>query len=137
MTAIKCAFCLCSIPFMQLAFWKPSWICSICPICLLNHFVLYSLGTFLLTTLVPLGIIETIRMISNFHFAIKEGKCGFLTFITGSYLAPQNCKVIFDCKSGTTTTVSNVSTFTIKVFFPIVFLLQCSRLLNPSIRLFN
>lgn len=93
--------------------------CSICPICLLNLFVLYSLGTFLLTTLVPLGIIETIRMISNFHFAIKEGKCGFLTFITGSYLAPQNCKVIFDCKSGTTTTVSNVSTFTIKVVFPI------------------
>lgn len=44
---------------------------------------------------------------------IKEGKSGFLTFVTGSYLAPQNCKVIFDWQSPTT--VSNLATFTIKV----------------------
>ncbi|OTF77090.1 ubiquitin protein ligase-like protein, partial [Euroglyphus maynei] len=41
-------------------------------------------------------------MISNLQFSHKEGKSGFLTFITGSYLAPQNCKVIFDWQSPTT-----------------------------------
>lgn len=76
---------------------------------------IFSIGTLFLTALVPIGILELLRMISNFPaiFAIKEGKCGFLTFITGSYLAPQNCKVIFDWTSPTT--VSNVSTFSIKV----------------------
>ena len=82
--------------------------------CLIIYLPFIITGSLLLAALVPLGILEAIRMISNFHFAIKEGKCGFLTFITGSYLAPQNCKVIFDWKSSQTT-VSNVSTFTIKV----------------------
>lgn len=67
----------------------------------------------MLSTLVPVFVIEAVRMISNFSFAVKEGKCGFLTFITGSYLAPQNCKVLFDWKGPTT--VSNMITFTIKV----------------------
>lgn len=53
------------------------------------------------------------KMISNIQFSHKEGKSGFLTFITGSYLAPQNCKVIFDWQSPTT--VSNLATFIIKV----------------------
>ncbi|KAH9406533.1 Apoptosis-resistant E3 ubiquitin protein ligase 1 [Tyrophagus putrescentiae] len=82
----------------------------------LKRWISDNIGTLLLTALVPIGVIELFKMISNFPsiFAIKEGKCGFLTFITGSYLAPQNCKVIFDWKSPTT--VSNVSTFSIKFF---------------------
>ncbi|KAH9426645.1 Apoptosis-resistant E3 ubiquitin protein ligase 1 [Dermatophagoides pteronyssinus] len=54
------------------------------------------------------------KMISNIQFSHKEGKSGFLTFITGSYLAPQNCKVIFDWQSPTT--VSNLATFIIKFY---------------------
>ncbi|UXI16511.1 transcription factor [Sarcoptes scabiei] len=53
-------------------------------------------------------------MISSFHLRHKERKCGFLTFVTGSYLAPQNCKVLFDWKSPTT--VSNLASFTIKFY---------------------
>ncbi|KAI7691684.1 hypothetical protein SSS_04595 [Sarcoptes scabiei] len=53
------------------------------------------------------------KMISSFHLRHKERKCGFLTFVTGSYLAPQNCKVLFDWKSPTT--VSNLASFTIKL----------------------
>lgn len=74
------------------------------------------LGTIFLTALVPIAVIEAFKMISNFPFAYKEGKCGFLTFITGSYLAPQNCKVIFDCKPNDgCISVCNVMSFTIKV----------------------
>ncbi|XP_075591569.1 apoptosis-resistant E3 ubiquitin protein ligase 1 isoform X3 [Dermatophagoides farinae] len=66
---------------------------------------------FVLYVVIPLIIL---KMISNLQFSYKEGKSGFLTFITGSYLAPQNCKVIFDWQSPTT--VSNLATFIIKFY---------------------
>lgn len=68
---------------------------------------------FVLFVLIPVLAFKTFKMLSNFLLAYKEGKCGFLTFITGTYLAPQNCKAIFDWQSPST--VSNTVIFTIKV----------------------
>jgi len=59
-------------------------------------------------------IVGIATMASNIFINYNlPAKCGFLSYITGNFLAPQNCKVIFGWKDPCT--VGNTVSFVIKV----------------------
>jgi hypothetical protein len=68
----------------------------------------------IITSLLIAIIVSIASMASSLFISPNlPPKCGFLSYITGNFLAPQNCKVLFEWKEPST--VGNSFSFIINV----------------------
>ncbi|XP_071041064.1 apoptosis-resistant E3 ubiquitin protein ligase 1 isoform X3 [Parasteatoda tepidariorum] len=75
-----------------------------------------TVGTFILSLCIALfsGMVLTMSQPRLIHPQVTSSKLGFLSYVTGRYLSPSSCKVVFDWKEPQS--VGNTMSFTVKFY---------------------